>query len=165
MLYCSSFSKTIAPGFRVGWICPGKFYKEVNRLKILSTYTTVTLQQMAIAEFLKSGAYERSLKNLRYQYESQTQSVSNYVADYFPQETKISKPKGGFFLWLELPKQVSSLELQKIALEEKISIAPGYIFTTHDAYMNCIRLSCGFPITPKIIKAVQTLGELTKKLM
>ncbi len=165
VLYCSSFSKTIAPGYRVGWIYPGKFFEEVNRLKIFTSYATATLNQMAIAEFLRTGGYDRSLRNLRTKYESQLSVVSKYVSEYFPDGTKLSRPQGGFFLWVELPKQINSIELQREAIKKKITIAPGPLFSTHKGYENYIRISCGFPLTPVIKDAIKTLGDIAKKLM
>ena len=165
VLYCSSFSKTIAPGYRVGWIYPGKFYDLINKLKIFTSYATNTLAQMAITEFLRTGGYDRSLRKLRIKYESQLSIASRYVGEYFPQGTKLSRPQGGFLLWVELPEQVNSIELQKLALKEKITIAPGPLFSTHTGYENFIRISCGFPPTQEIKEAVQGLGTLAKSLM
>ncbi len=165
VLYCSSFSKTIAPGYRVGWMYPGKFFEEANRLKIFTSYATATLNQMAIAEFLRIGGYDRSLRKLRRKYESQISIISKYVGEYFPEGTKISKPEGGFLLWIELPKQINSIKLQKEAIKKKITIAPGPLFSTHKGYENYIRLSCGFPLTPEIKDAIETLGKLCKSLM
>ena len=165
VLYCSSFSKTIAPGYRIGWMYPGRYFKKANKLKIFTSYASATLPQMAIAEFLRTGGYDRSLRDLRKKYESQASIVSKYVSEYFPEGTRLSKPQGGFFLWVELPGKVSSLELQKLALKKKITIAPGPLFSTHDNYLNYIRLSCGFPLTPLIKDAIKMLGDLTKSLM
>ncbi len=165
VIYCSSFSKTIAPGYRIGWMYPGRYFKKANKLKIFTSYASATLPQMAIAEFLRTGGYDRSLRELRKKYESQTSIISRYVSEYFPEDTKLSKPQGGFFLWIELPRKVSSLELQKLALKKKITIAPGPLFSTHINYLNYIRLSCGFPLTPEIKDAIRTLGLLCKSLM
>ena len=118
-----------------------------------------------IAEFLRTGGYDRSLRNLRTKYESQLSIASKYLSEYFPDGTKLSKPQGGFFLWVELPKQINSIELQREAIKKKITIAPGPLFSTHKGYENYIRISCGFPLTPVIKDAIKTLGNIAKRLM
>lgn len=165
VLYSSSFSKTIAPGYRIGWVSPGKYYEKVKKMKLMNSLATATLPQMVIAEYLKDGGYERTLRNLRKKYASNISLISGLVSDSFPEGTKISRPEGGFYLWVELPKQVNSIKLQRVALKENISIAPGPLFSTKDCYMNFIRLSCGCSWSLVIEKVIKRLGELCKEQM
>lgn len=164
VIYLSSFSKTIAPGYRVGWISPGKYYEEIKKLKFASTLASPSLTQMAMAEFLKQGGYERSLRGLRKVYETQVQEYSSAIREYFPVGTRVSRPQGGYYLWVELPKNISSIELQKEALKKKISITPGPLFSTRkDDFLNYIRINCGFPIE-MTEGAIKTLGNLCKSM-
>lgn len=163
VLLCSSFSKTLAPGYRVGWTAPGRFKPQVESLKFTSSMATTTAPQMAIADFLQSGGYDRYLRKLRRVLMTQVQQMSNAVGRYFPAGTKVTRPQGGYVLWVELPRSVDSLELHRRALAQKISIVPGPIFSAKQKYRNFIRLSCGLPWSEKVDRAVQTLADLARK--
>ncbi len=163
VLLCSSFSKTLAPGYRVGWTAPGRFKPQVESLKFTSSMATVTAPQMAIADFLQNGGYDRYLRKLRRVLMTQVQQMSHAIGRYFPAGTKVTRPQGGYVLWVELPRSVDSLELHRRALQQKISIAPGPIFSAKQKYKNFIRLSCGLPWSEKIDRAVQTLAELARR--
>lgn len=163
VLLCSSFSKTLAPGYRVGWAAPGRFKFQVEQLKFMNTLATATLPQMAIAQFLESGGYDRHLRRLRKALATQVQLVSLAISRYFPEGTRVTRPLGGFVLWVELPKSVNSLELHRKALREKIGIIPGPIFSPKQKYQNFIRLSCGLPWSDRLEQALINLGRLAGK--
>jgi len=160
VILCSSFSKTLAPGFRVGWILPGRFHARVETLKISSSFATASLPQMVLAEYLQSGGYDRHLRHLRKALQGQIHKVSDAVARYFPKNTKMTRPAGGCVLWVELPKSVDALELHRSALTKKISIAPGPIFSPKQKFRNFIRLNAGHPWSERFDAALRTLGEL-----
>jgi DNA-binding transcriptional MocR family regulator len=160
VLLCSSFSKVLAPGFRVGWMEAGRFRDSVKRLKFINTIATPSLPQLAIAEFMQSGGYDRYLRGLRETLSNQVQMYSQAVARYFPEGTKISRPAGGYVLWLELPENVDSLKLYQAATAENISIVPGAIFSASGRFKNHIRISCGTPWDDSIDRALATLGSL-----
>ena len=145
VLLCDSFTKTLAPGMRVGWTAPGRFKTQVEHLKFISSVGTPTLPQMTIAEFLANGGYDHHLRKLRRFYGEQVPRVTQAITRYFPEGTKVTRPAGGYVLWVELPPRVDSLELFRRALAEKISIAPGPIFSPKQKFQNFIRLSCGAP--------------------
>src|SRR5262249_23102783 len=104
VLLCSSFSKVLAPGFRVGWVEAGRFGREVERLKFLTTLATASLPQLVLAKFLESGGYDRHLRSLRRAFNDHVQAMSRAIAKYFPPGTRITRPAGGYLLWVELPK-------------------------------------------------------------
>ncbi|WP_426755694.1 PLP-dependent aminotransferase family protein [Myxococcus sp. Y35] len=165
VMLCGSFSKTLAPGFRVGYVAPGRFRERVELLKFSTSVTTATLPQYAIARFLQSGGYDRHLRSLRRRLCAQVQRMTSAVAEFFPEGTRVTRPTGGQLLWVELPQQVDVLTLHAKALEAGISIAPGPIFSARtDTYRNCFRLSCGHPWTPRIEAAMATLGALARSL-
>lgn len=160
VLYCSSFSKTLGPGFRVGWVEAGRFTSEVERLKLMSTVATASLPQAAIARFLERGAYERHLRRLRRALSAQMVRMSAAVARHFPSGTRVSRPAGGFVLWVELPERVDALALHRRALAEGVSISPGPIFSAAGRFKHMIRINYGHPWSPQIERAVATLGRL-----
>ncbi|HWO40314.1 MAG TPA: PLP-dependent aminotransferase family protein [Candidatus Eisenbacteria bacterium] len=163
VLLCSSFSKNLAPGYRVGWTAPGRFKFKVEQLKFMNTLATASLPQMTIAQFLDSGGYDRHLRRLRKSLATQVQRISLAISRYFPEGTRVTRPSGGFVLWVELPKSVNSLELHRKALREKISIIPGCLFSAKKRYQNFIRLSCGHPWSDRLEQALITLGRLAGK--
>ncbi|HEY1270166.1 MAG TPA: PLP-dependent aminotransferase family protein [Candidatus Binatia bacterium] len=163
VLLCSSFSKTLAPGFRVGWTAPGRFKAQVERLKFMTSMACTTAPQIAVAEFLRSGGYDRHLRAIRRNLAAQVQRMTDAIARYFPPGTKVTRPQGGLALWVELPKSIDSLDLHRKALKERVSIAPGPIFSAKQKYKNFIRISCGEPWTDRIERAMETLGNLARK--
>lgn len=164
VMLCSSFSKTLAPGYRVGWVVPGRWREQIQHLKYVSTMATATLPQLAIAEFLERGGYDHYLRKTRVLYAQGIERMTHAIARSFPEGTRVTQPAGGFVLWVELPKKVDSLELQRRALARKISIVPGPLFSPKQAYRNCIRLTCALPWDERLERALVTLGRLANEL-
>ena len=164
VLLCSSFSKTLAPGARVGWVAPGPRYREqLERLKICTTLATPTLPQMAIAEFLANGGYDHYLRRVTAQYAEQARQVSDAVRKYFPPGTKVTNPVGGYVLWVEMPAGTDALALHEQALRQKINVAPGPIFSAKGKYGNFIRINTANPFTDEIDRALLTVGRLASQ--
>ncbi|NMO18374.1 PLP-dependent aminotransferase family protein [Pyxidicoccus fallax] len=165
VMLCGSFSKTLAPGFRVGYVAPGRFRDRVELLKFSHTVATGTLPQLTIARFLQEGGYDRHLRALRRRLAAQVERMAEAVAEFFPEGTRVARPSGSSLLWVELPPRVDALALHAKALEAGVSIAPGPIFSARpDSYRNFVRLSCGHPWTPRIEGAMSTLGSLARSL-
>ena len=164
VLLCSSFSKTLAPGYRIGWIVPGRFQQKVGQLKALFNIATASPTQLAIAEFLANGNYDHHLRTIRRVYARQMAQVRDAVGRHFPQGTRVTRPEGGFVLWVEMPEEINTLRLYEEALQKGISIAPGAIFTTTgDRFNNCIRLNAAF-WSERIEQALETLGGMAEAL-
>jgi DNA-binding transcriptional MocR family regulator len=161
VLLCSSFSKTIAPGFRVGWIAPGRYAEDVARLKFVLNVGAPTLSQLAIAEFLADGGYEAYVRKVRRTYAQQVARMVRAVAEAFPAQTKVTRPSGGFVLWVELPRGCDSLELYERARRHGMTIAPGPIFSARQRYRNFVRLNCA-SWSEQVESAVARLGQLAK---
>jgi len=160
VMLCSSFSKVLAPGYRVGWIHAGRFRDEVARIQFLTTVATTSLPQKAVARFLESGAYDRYLRGLRRAVREQVHRVSEAVARYFPEGTRLTRPAGGYLLWVELPRKVDAVRLFRKALAEGVGILPGTVFSPTGRFRNHIRISCGHPWSAAIDRALLTLGRL-----
>ncbi|MFV0437434.1 MAG: PLP-dependent aminotransferase family protein [Desulfopila sp.] len=163
VLLCSSFSKTLAPGYRVGWIAPGRYRDEVMRAKLVTNIATATPTQLAIAEFLENGGYARHLRTIRKAYAQKLGRLAEAIGEYFPSGTRVTRPSGGFTLWLELPGNTSGLRLYAMAAREKITVAPGTIFSISGKYANCIRLNGAF-WSEENRWAVRRLGSLAAQL-
>jgi DNA-binding transcriptional MocR family regulator len=164
VLLCSSFSKILAPGYRVGWMVAGRFRAEVERLKLLTTVATPSLQQLVVAEFMKSGGYDRHLKRLRASLAAHVEGVRQAIAKYFPKGTCVSRPAGGYMLWVELPPKVEAIKLFRAGLAEHISILPGTIFSATGRYKNYIRINCGHAWSETHDRALLTLGRLCEQV-
>ncbi|MDQ6626709.1 MAG: PLP-dependent aminotransferase family protein [Verrucomicrobiota bacterium] len=160
VLLCGSFSKTLAPGYRIGWLIPGRFFTRAKSLKSASSGATATLPQLALADYLANGGYDHHLRGLRAALKRQVEQVSHAVAESFPAETRITRPTGGFVLWVELPAHIDAVPLHKRALAQNISIAPGPMFSPDQGFRNFIRLSCGRPWSREIERAIVTLSVL-----
>jgi DNA-binding transcriptional MocR family regulator len=163
VLLCSSFSKTLAPGYRVGWITAGQYQAKVERLKAMSTVATTTLVQMALGDFLAEGGYDHHLRRFRKVLQANLRHVTEMIQRNFPEGTRVTRPQGGYLLWVQMPGRVDALVLHQKALDHKISIAPGHLFSPSQRYKNCIRLNCGIRIDAKVEKGLETLGRLVGK--
>ena len=162
VIVCSSFSKTLAPGYRVGWVAAGRFQQDVERIKFASTVCSPTLPQLAVAEFLAGGGYDHHLKRARKAYAENVGKMSEAIARHFPGGTKISRPQGGFVLWVELDASVDTMKLYTKASKEGIIFAPGVIFSAQEAYKNCLRLNAS-KWNEKIELAIAKLGQMVDK--
>jgi len=159
VLTCGSFSKTVAPGYRVGWIAARHGIGEIARLKRAFSCSSGFLQQLTLADFLASGDYARHIKALRPVLQQNAERMSALIAETFPRGTRTSRPAGGSVLWVELPQNVDAERLFDDAIDAGISIAPGHIFSASPAYRNFIRLSFGHPWTRRTEDALRWLGD------
>ncbi|WP_349313696.1 PLP-dependent aminotransferase family protein [Chitinophaga sp. MM2321] len=164
VLWCSSVSKTLAPGYRVGWVAPGKYKERLLKLKLVHSISSATIIQEAVASFLKSGRYENHLRQLRRTLQHNYQNYVHAIAQYFPKGTKTSRPQGGVALWVEFSKGIDTTELYDLAIKQKISIAPGRMFTLQNQFENCMRLCIGLPWSEELNAKLRQLGNLAKTL-
>ena len=163
VMLCSSFSKDLCPGFRVGWAAPGRFSATVERLKTVSSLATPTLPQLAMAQFLSSGGYDHYLRRMRRTYAHNIAAMSRTIKNAFPKGSRVTRPRGGYLLWVELPEQVDSLKLYKMALKSGITITPGPLFSARRQFNNFIRLNAA-AWSPSIEAAVYRLGQIIEEM-
>jgi DNA-binding transcriptional MocR family regulator len=161
VLLCGSFSKSMGPGLRIGWISPGRYYDKVIAAKLGSTYASPTLMQVAVAEFLKNGGYDRHLRAMRKACKERLQTYRKIITEFFPSDSQVSDPKGGFLLWLELAERHDAWEIYRKSLRMGISVAPGPLFTANGNGMSHhIRLNSGLPVTERSVTALKTVARL-----
>ena len=161
VVLCGSFSKSLAPGYRIGWVLPGRFFESIRRAKLTTSLSASVPAQLGIADYLQRGQYDRHLRKLRVILEDRQAEMVTAIASYFPKGTKVSRPMGGYFLWLELPGGIDTMALYHSAQKEGINFAPGPMFSASGKYSNCLRLNYGLP-SDCIQSAVKTLGALAK---
>jgi len=162
-ILCGSFSKTLAPGYRVGYLAAGRYHDAVLRLKTALNFYNAPLPALTIAEFLRNGGYEYHLRTLRNTFRQQVAKMRAALAGALPEGCKVSDPAGGFVLWVELPKTVDALQLFHEARNLKISIAPGHLFSPGAEFRHYMRINCGYPWSPRIEQAVATVAELVAR--
>jgi DNA-binding transcriptional MocR family regulator len=162
VLHSSSFSKCLAPGYRVGWTIAGRYSKDVARLKLTRSLAASAPAQGALADYLAKGGYDKHLRQLRHALVTQQSHMIEAVVKHFPKGTRATRPDGGFFLWVELAGSVDAIELQRRALSLGISVAPGPMFSAQRAFRNFIRLNYGHPWTARSEAAIVTLGQLAR---
>ncbi len=163
VMHCSSFSKTLAPGYRVGWVSAGRFSEKITRLKISTTLATSIPAQQALASYLVKGGYDKHLRQLRHQLMLQQLQFSQAVHQHLPAEVRFTLPQGGYFLWLQLPAQKDGLKLFQQAIAHNISLAPGHMFSSQQQYACYIRLNYGHPFTAANQHAIETLGQFIRR--
>ncbi len=160
VLYCSSYSKTLSPGLRVGWAIPGRYQNELELLKLVVNQATAPAPQLAVAAFVESGGFDRHLRRVRLMYRDQMERTIIAVTQHFPDETRVTRPEGGHVLWVQLPNGVDAMDLYESASAVGIRIAPGPMFSPVGGYRNFIRLNTGFPWRPSIEGQIERLGKL-----
>ncbi|MEH6566307.1 MAG: PLP-dependent aminotransferase family protein [Halopseudomonas sp.] len=165
VIYCSSFSKTISPGLRAGWLITKRYQEQIEKLQTFTTLSACSVSQMAVTAYLENGGYDRHLRHIRQEYCKNLSLFQLAVQQFFPEGTQITRPKGGFILWISLPGGVDTLTLFNRALTHNISICPGVVFSNSDQFNHCLRLNCGIPWNRAAEQAVMTLGVLAKQLL
>ncbi|MCA9840611.1 MAG: PLP-dependent aminotransferase family protein [Cyanobacteria bacterium HKST-UBA03] len=164
VLHCSSLSKSLCSGLRVGWIAPGRWVEDIKRYKYLMNVSTPTISQLTLAECLRSGLYDRHLAQLRPTLRQTMGQFFEVIAKTFPKGTTVTQPRGGFLLWVVLPENVNVTQLYQETLVHNVSIAPGPIFSAGQEYNNCLRLCCGLPWRDEIEWALSLVGKTATKL-
>ena len=160
VLHCSSFSKSLAPGYRIGWVAGGRFAATLGRNKLMSSLATALPSQLALQEYLQHRSFDRHLRALRHSLSRQQAACLRLIERYFPAGTRVTRPEGGYFLWLALPEGVDALAVQEDALQLGIGVAPGHLFSADRRYTRHLRINYGHLGDPRLEGAIRNLGEL-----
>ena len=164
VMLCSAFTKTVAPGYRIGWVAPGRHFLRTQALKFRTSVACPMLTQEVLAQFIRDGGYDHHLRKLRAALKTQMHQMVDAVARHFPMGCRMSLPQGGMMLWIELPKHVDSREVFALARLEHIGVAPGAAFSTTRRFDHFIRLQYGEPFTAATEAAMKRLGHIVKRL-
>lgn len=165
VILCSSFSKSVAPGYRVGWLIAGKYRSEIFEYKMNHSVTTASVTEMAMAHFLKNGRYDLHIRQLRKNLHTQCLQYLQAIYEYFPGPIEVSAPKGGFVIWVALPMGCDSVKLYRKLIKKKISIAPGQLFSQKLDLRTYFRISFGSPFTPEIGDALKQIGATLQQMI
>lgn len=160
VILCSSFSKTLAPGLRLGWVAPGRYRSKVVHSKFVATAASSTLPQLAVAEFIARGDYEKHLRRMRVQYQRNRDLMIAWLERHMPAGTRISQPQGGYLLWLEFPDEIDCVEINQRLEGSAFRIAPGVLFSASGKYRNCMRLNVGTGLNGQTEQALRTLVSM-----
>jgi DNA-binding transcriptional MocR family regulator len=162
VMHCGSFSKCLAPGYRVGWAAPGPYLRQLQRLKLMSSLGVSLPAQAGLSEYLQGGAYDAHLRRLRAALASQQQAMLAALHEQLPAGSRMTRPRGGYFIWVELPAGCDALLLQRQLLAEGISTAPGPIFSARAEFRHCLRLNSGHPWDARMAAGIARLGALAR---
>jgi DNA-binding transcriptional MocR family regulator len=165
VMHCSSFSKNLAPGYRVGWTAAGRFATAVGKRKLMSSLAASAPIQEGLSAYLQGGGYDRHLRQLRQALAQQRLLVLRAVARYFPAGTKVTQPEGGYFIWVELPQGADALEVHRRALSQGISVAPGHLFSADRRFSHHLRINFGHPENKRVEEALRTIGKIARALL
>ncbi len=164
VITCASFSKTAAPSYRIGWLISNKYIEKARRFKRALSCSSPLINQKTLSEFVASGDYDRTMRHLRQTLCCNKDRMVALIHKYFPENIRLSDPQGGAVLWVELPKQCDTVELFYQALEHKISISPGVIFSPTNKYKHCFRITYGLPWSEQLERGIKKLGDLVSKM-
>lgn len=164
VMHVSSFSKSLAPGYRIGWVAGGRHASAIQRLTLMTTLSASLPAQTALIHFLEDGGYERHLRRLRAALHARITAAIEVIESTFPKGTRLSRPRGGYFVWVELPMGIDAMDLHRAALRERIGIAPGQLFSPDGRYARCLRLNCGHA-EGEVLPALERLGALAHRLL
>lgn len=160
VLHCSSFSKCLAPGYRIGWVAAGRFATRLAQHKLMSSLATALPSQLAILDYLQERSFERHLRVLRHALARQQAAALRAVEQYFPAGTRVTRPQGGYFVWVELPPDIDALAMHRQAVERGIGVAPGHLFSADQRHRHHLRINHGYPGDPRTEASFRVLGAL-----
>ena len=164
VLHCASFSKCVAPGYRVGWAAAGAWTRQVQQLKVMSSLSAAVPSQAALSDYLAQGGHDHHLRRLRQTLQARRDAMLQAMADSFPEGTQVSHPQGGYFVWVALPPAIDALVLLRQALDHGISLMPGQLFSADRRFAHCVRLNYGAADIPVLQAATRQLGQLVHAL-
>jgi DNA-binding transcriptional MocR family regulator len=163
VMHCSSFSKCLAPGYRIGWVAPGRYMREVAQLKIGTSISTSAPSQLGLLNYLQYTSFDRHLRQLRQALAQRHREFAHAVGRHFPEGSYATRPQGGYCIWLQLAATADTLELHRYAQSRGICVAPGAAFSTGRAFTNCMRLNFSYGLTERADRALQVLGRYVQR--
>ena len=164
VMICGSFSKTVAPGLRLGWVEAGRWGTNLARLKQATSGSQSAILERAMADLLTQPGVEAGYRHMRATLAARVDEARGSIAEHFPKGTRVTNPAGGLILWAELPRGVDSLALFQACLAENIVIAPGTMFSATNHFRHCVRLGLGGTWDDAHRRALRRVGSLAATL-
>lgn len=164
VMVCGSFSKTVAPGLRLGWVAPGRWKDAVTSLKRVQGGTTNVVLEQALADLLSQGGYETRMRRLSTLMRERLAEARLLINDTFPRGTRVSAPASGYTLWVELPEHLDAMTLFRRCSLEGITFGPGALFSASDRFQHCLRLSFAGPWGEVEHRALARVGALAQAM-
>jgi DNA-binding transcriptional MocR family regulator len=158
VVYCSSLSKTLAAGLRIGWMIPGRHLQQASGLKLGGIIASPGLNQLVLAEFLANGSYGRHIRRVRLSVKAQMAALVRALGQHLPPGCRITSPEGGFLIWIRLDHERNALAVYEASLRQGVTVMPGHLCAIDDRYRSYLRISCGFPWTPRLEQGLARVG-------
>ena len=165
VLHCSSFSKCLVPGFRIGWVAAGKHARRIQQLQLMSTLSTSSPMQLALVDYLETRRFDTHLRRLRRQLAERKRLAWHGLQRHLPDAVTVHYSDGGYFLWLTLPEGPDAGELSARALAHGISIAPGKMFSIADSGASGFRFNTAWGWGEREENGVKMLGQLIREML
>ncbi|HHF2880229.1 TPA: PLP-dependent aminotransferase family protein [Vibrio diabolicus] len=165
VLHCGSFSKSLCPGYRLGWVVNKRFNETIQKLQLISTLSGSAPIQQGVAHYLQNDSYDNHLRKLRKTLQHRQADFVDLLAKHIPKEVTYQRPDGGYFLWLKLPDGISSKAVYQALLSEQVTVAYGKLFSISDQYENYLRLNTSLPLETSLERAIKRLGDLLRELL
>ena len=164
VLLCGSYSKSLCPGYRVGWVVNARFNDAIQKLQLLSTLSSSAPVQLGVTHFLTHESYDNHLRKLRKSLLERKARFIEVIKQYFPHSIKIEDPAGGYFIWIRFNSGFDSQQLHQLAIAQGISVASGDLFSEQGRVDNAIRLNFSYELTQERENALVLLGKLAHQL-
>ncbi|WP_404973110.1 PLP-dependent aminotransferase family protein [Vibrio campbellii] len=162
VLHCGSLSKSLCPGYRLGWVINKRFNEPIQKLQLMSTLSGSAPIQQGVAHYLQNDSYDNHLRKLRKTLQQRQQRFIALLEQHLPAQVDFYVPQGGYFLWLTLPKGTSSKALYHALLAEQVTIAHGKLFSLDAHFENCLRLNTSLAMDEHVEQAIRKLSDLLR---
>jgi len=165
-IYCGSFSKTLSPGLRVGWVCAAMpVISQLVLMKQAADLHSATLNQIAVASVAEQH-FDSHIDTIRSAYRARRDAMLEALQAHMPEGVSWTKPEGGMFIWVTLPDTLDGADLLKQSLEsERVAFVPGHAFFADGSGRNTLRLSYSTSTEGKIAEGIERLGQLITRAL
>ncbi len=166
VIYLSTFSKIVSPGLRIGWAIGRRgFIEKMALAKMNADICSDGLSQYVAAELLRRGLVHKLIDRIRRVYREKRDLMLESMELHFPEEAEWREPKGGLFLWVEMPIGFDADALLDDALRRGVAYIPGSNFFTDPSVRNYLRLNYSYPSREEIAEGIGILGELFREAL
>lgn len=166
VMYFSTFSKILTPGFRIAWICAApNIMDKLSLITQAAVLQTSTLNMMVVSKYLDMFDVDKHIESIRPVYKHRCELMINTMKETFPEEVKFTDPDGGLFTWVEMPDYVNTRDLALKALEQKVAFVPGSGFFPNGGNEHCLRLNYSNSTDEKLVDGVRRLAGVIKEAL